>query len=1085
MAIPNQHRCPACGNVVDASTLGYSATMRDFVCPACLQVGAKPEVETARDVDFHPPPAMPSRETSPASRQRKALPRWLVPAAGLAVAALILTGIAIVLLARGRSADAVDARRAWEAANRQKIIALKSRAEELTIQNRLKEAHATYRELEALVGGQAISDASLFDLVDQARLDQGRVYRMILNAMSPQTVDAGPLPSAVEAQTTQATTTSFAAPRPLDRQSPTASPPAPAASAPSVARADDSAPVTAPAPPPASPRPAPRSYNAVTDAQVEQAIRRGVDFLIAQFEDGYLRRGSGSDLEHKGLNALAVYALLQSSQAIRDERLSIRGEFFERSLERLKTTELLPPGDVDPPLTYARSLRASALATYNRPQDRAVLEEDVKWLVSAAAEGTYTYDDRFARSQPRAGGAADDQERAPGGTRISRLDLAALRPPMMILAHNGEVMMPPTPPVRPVPRDVITRPRTPSYPRPPGYVAPPRPYVHTPIYQLPQPGYRNKLKPPIGHVPWDNSTSQYGVLGVWAGAEVGVEVPEQYWKDVQEHWRRSQLPSGQWSYAPNFEGSYSMTVGGIATLLVAHDMLEAPMLGTRTAGRKPYDDFITAGLAFLEHGDNVLDITQSPEGALYYAGYNLFGLERVGLASGLKYIGQADWYVELSAKMLQLQHANGAWGKEDRGHNAVIDTSYMLLFLARGRHPVMMNKLRFDGFWTNRPRDLANLAAHASREMERPLNWQVVDIHHPADEWADSPILYIASNEAPRLGAEEIDNIRAFVEAGGLLFTHADQGSDRFTAWAAKLAKEVFPGQALENVSPQHPLYSLNYKIENPRPRLQAVDNGVRLLMVHSPTDLASAWQTRSTESRKTMYQLGINLYLYATGKERFRNRLDTRAVPEPPAEPAPQIDIAQVKYDGNWNPEPGAWPRFVKSFQNNTGTRLVVHAATAAELDVNNHVIAVLTGAGPGFPDEAALAPVAKFVRDGGTLLVDACGGSGAFANAIEPWLAKLDPNAALQPVTPQDPLLKDLGPEQIRLYALEQLGGAGAVRLRTMPIGNGRIVFTPLDYTSGLLGTNTWGILGYLPEYSESLATNVILATSRQAKN
>ena len=52
-------------------------------------------------------------------------------------------------------------------------------------------------------------------------------------------------------------------------------------------------------------------------------------------------------------------------------------------------------------------------------------------------------------------------------------------------------------------------------------------------------------------------------------------------------------------------------------------------------------------------------------------------------------------------------------------------------------------------------------------------------------------------------------------------------------------------------------------------------------------------------------------------------------------------------------------------------------------------------------------------------------------------------------------------------------------------MTLGNGRVIFTPLDYTSGLLGTNTWGILGYLPEYSESLATNVILTTSRLAKN
>ena len=55
-----------------------------------------------------------------------------------------------------------------------------------------------------------------------------------------------------------------------------------------------------------------------------------------------------------------------------------------------------------------------------------------------------------------------------------------------------------------------------------------------------------------------------------------------------------------------------------------------------------------------------------------------------------------------------------------------------------------------------------------------------------------------------------------------------------------------------------------------PHPRLQAVSNGVRLLMVHCPVDISNAWQVRATVSRKEAFQLGGNLYLYATGKEKF-----------------------------------------------------------------------------------------------------------------------------------------------------------------------------------------------------------------------
>src|SRR5439155_5900931 len=249
-------------------------------------------------------------------------------------------------------------------------------------------------------------------------------------------------------------------------------------------------------------------------------------------------------------------------------------------------------------------------------------------------------------------------------------------------------------------------------PVPPSFIPIPNPVYGKPARKyLPTPQQKYK-----SNFPWDNSNSQYGLLGVWAGAEVGVEVPQKYWKDVRQHWTECQLPSGQWSYAPSFDASYSMTCGGIASLLVAHDYLEAPLLGTRLAPVKPYDDATTAGLAFLEDGDNSIDMLQTARDTLLIAGYNLFGLERVGLASGLKYFGAHDWFAELSARILPAQWPNGAWGRTDQGQEAVIDTAYIVLFLSRGRHPIIMNKLRYEGPWTNRPRDIANLAAFASRE---------------------------------------------------------------------------------------------------------------------------------------------------------------------------------------------------------------------------------------------------------------------------------------------------------------------------------------------------------------------------------
>src|SRR6202035_1104980 len=51
---------------------------------------------------------------------------------------------------------------------------------------------------------------------------------------------------------------------------------------------------------------------------------------------------------------------------------------------------------------------------------------------------------------------------------------------------------------------------------------------------------------------WDNSNAQYGLLGVWAGAEGGVEVPQNYWQKVEKHWNECQMEDGQWGYT-NFQ----------------------------------------------------------------------------------------------------------------------------------------------------------------------------------------------------------------------------------------------------------------------------------------------------------------------------------------------------------------------------------------------------------------------------------------------------------------------------------------------------------------------------------------------------
>jgi hypothetical protein len=797
--------------------------------------------------------------------------------------------------------------------------------------------------------------------------------------------------------------------------------PAPPATAPSIFSEAPSP--TPPPPPPPTPsattpatKPAPQIVEgppplrlipknaSISDEEVGEAIRKGVTFLLAQFDDNYIKAEfSNEEVLRSGQNALALYALLTASQAIRDNRISIGSSFMKRAIERMKADPMRATINANSPVVYARALRASALAVYKRPDDIKQLREDVAWLRAAAYEGAYTYDDFFKRPIP-----------TPQGQPQKFRD-----PPFKVYNRVPQAFL------------------------------------------------------------WDNSNSQYGLLGVWAGADATVESMDWYWKDVEKHWIDSQTPDGRWSYRQGFPPAHNMTTAGIASLFVTHDQLD--MIAGDKAERHEYSPALMKALKWYETGDNavVFDANNT-------TGYALYGVERVGLASGLKFFGTHDWYRELGTEYLKQQRENGAFIYPG-GQEGVINTSYLLLFLSRGRHPVLMTKLRYEGDWNYRPRDLANLTKYASEMLERPMNGEVVDLKRKWMEWMDSPIVYLSGSEPPAMGDEEYKNLRLYVENGGLLFTHADNGSKAFNDFAEKLATKISPYE-LRDLSPDDPLYTLQFPTKPPHPPLRIVTNGSRILMIHSPTDITSGWVARKEATREQASQLALNIHTYATGKAELRNRIESTYLPEPTGDPTRTISLARIRYGGTWDPEPAAWTRFSRYLQWETGWKLDVQPVSSAELDANTYQIAHLTGSTRDLPSDTDIAAIRRYVQEGGTLIVDICGGSTAFYSAFnDKWLPQIFPGVEAQPIDLADPILTgklgrmapsaaDVSKPRLRPFAIEKIGNTG-MRIRSFDFGKGRVIYSTIDLTTGLLGTNTWGILGFTPEWSQAFCKNVVL--------
>lgn len=224
----------------------------------------------------------------------------------------------------------------------------------------------------------------------------------------------------------------------------------------------------------------------------------------------------------------------------------------------------------------------------------------------------------------------------------------------------------------------------------------------------------------------DTSISQYALLGLWAAARAGIEVPIKTW-DMAATWHlRTQLNDGGFTYHPmtsNKNPFHSMNVAGIGSLCItrifltgqqnldldageaepaekkknekAFGILEKSVTADEgkpltdqpvvekvykpTVTKKSLDGAIGRGTGWLGKNFNV----DNPTGWKFYF---LYGMERAAALAGVDKFGGKDWYREGGRVILKEQAANGGWS--DIG-GPIPTTCFSILFLCRATEKIV------------------------------------------------------------------------------------------------------------------------------------------------------------------------------------------------------------------------------------------------------------------------------------------------------------------------------------------------------------------------------------------------------------
>jgi serine/threonine protein kinase len=379
----------------------------------------------------------------------------------------------------------------------------------------------------------------------------------------------------------------------------------------------------------------------------------------------------------------------------------------------------------------------------------------------------------------------------------------------------------------------------------------------------------------------DNSNMRHALLGLHAASEVGAPVKPDVWLLSHQYWARSQRKDGSWAYTPEANNpTASMTCAGISSLIITglHRQPGQEILrgaGITNCGKGVANRNIRGGIDWVA---DRFQVKQNSGADQTWRFYYLCGLERAGRLAGTGFLGSHDWFRLGALDLVAAQDKRaGFWQGQLTENNRVLATSFALLFLAKGRAPVLINKLRHAPIddWQNDPDDVRNLVSIVSRDWKDLLTWQVVDpgIASVAD-LLQAPIIFFNGHRVPTFNAIAKQNLRKYVEQGGYLFADACCSKIEFDHGFKDLMKELFPDEQLKlgPLAKDHPVWRAKHLISPDILPLWGIQRGARTVVIYSPRDLSCYWneaeQSPGNPAVIKAIKIGQNVIEYFTDRK-------------------------------------------------------------------------------------------------------------------------------------------------------------------------------------------------------------------------
>ncbi len=601
----------------------------------------------------------------------------------------------------------------------------------------------------------------------------------------------------------------------------------------------------------------------------------------------------------------------------------------------------------------------------------------------------------------------------------------------------------------------------------------------------------------------DASNSQLALLALREASESGIPVPRDVWMKAESYWRRFRNKDGGWGYQPPIadkppqrsDSHGSMTAAGVASYFILADKLGHLRERIfshdkrRDGGRLAFPRQIRHGLTWLRKNykidKNPRYIWMTMPGQLYYY---LFCLQRAGYEAGMPTFVGNDYSEQMCRLLMDRQKPNGAWG------GSIIDTSFALLCMAKASAPIVINRLELGKTPGTDPRDAANITRWMSRTVGRALAWQQTNSKMPG-EFPTETLLYIngGTGKAPVL-RNMSEKFKRFIRNGGTCLVQPRLGDKKIAESFQKYFLGLFPDYHRHDIGPDHPVFNLRFRTLGPvgiadehRPKIIGIGDGCRTRIFILAEDVSGAWHQGRRRKYEHLFALAGNIILYSGGGKVPPGRFAARQKTTPPPPAKRFINVARLKYNGDYNVCPLAINRLGDTLAHSLPIGLKELPPADPKKPIAPSITLLwLTGNTPPKFSRAELTNIRKYLDSGGTLLIDPAIGRGDFHAAAGKMLEAMFDKDAIRPLKPDSPIVTGsfaggVGAEVPKVRLTRRAGAdtkPASPKLSAVVLDKRiAVVLSAYGLTCSVEGNPCVENIGYVTDDARKIAMNVIL--------